>query len=155
LLENADGGTGQVTETIRASEGTHILKSTDGELVRTRKESERARGTHVLWSADGGTHQDTETIRASEGHSLPRERRRRDSSGQRNNPSQRRHSHPGEHRWRKKSGHGSNLSKRGALTCWRAQTEGLVRTQKQSERVRGTHLLESADGGTRQDTETI
>jgi hypothetical protein len=33
--------------------------------------------------------------------------------------------------------------------------EGLIRTQKQSERMRGTHFLESTDGGASQDTETI
>jgi len=54
-----------------------------------------------------------------------------------------------------KSGHGRNLSKRGALTNWRAQTDGQVRTQKESEQVRGTHFLESTDGRTSQDTEGI
>src|SRR6267142_1892517 len=43
-----------------------------------------------------------------------------------------------------KSGHGNNPTERGALTSWRAQTDGQVRTWKQSDRARGTHLLEDA-----------
>src|SRR6267142_825991 len=104
---------------------------TDGQ-VRTRKQSDRARGTHFLESTDGRTSQDTETIQPSEGHSPT-----------------------GEHRRRDKSGHGNNLTERGALTSWRAQTDGRVRTRKESDRARGTHFLESADGRTSQDTETI
>src|SRR6267142_726512 len=103
----------------------------DGQ-VRTWKESDRARGTHQLESADRQTSQDTERIRPSEGHS-----------------------HPGERRWTDKSGHGKNLTERGALTNWRAQTDGQVRTRKESDRARGTHRLESADGQTSQDTERI
>jgi len=38
-----------------------------------------------------------------------------------------------------------NPSDQGALTDWRAQTDGQVRTQKESEQVRGTHRLESTD----------
>src|SRR6266850_408285 len=81
----------------------------DGQ-VRTRKESERVRGTHFLESTDGWASQDTEGIRASEGHSPT-----------------------GEHRWTDKSGHGRNPSERGALTNWRAQMDGQVRTRKESE----------------------
>src|SRR6267142_118500 len=81
----------------------------DGQ-VRTWKESERARGTHFLESTDRQTSQDTEGIRASEGNSLP-----------------------GERRWTEESGHGRNPSERGALTFWRAQMDGQVRTRKESE----------------------
>src|SRR6267142_1410159 len=103
----------------------------DGQ-VRTRKEYKQVRGTHPLESADGWTSQDMEGIRASEGHSHSGERRRTD-----------------------KSGHGRNLSKQGALTSWRAQMDGQVRTRKESEQARGTHKLESADRRTSQDTEGI
>src|SRR6266850_2096719 len=103
----------------------------DGQ-VRTRKESKRVRGTHFLESADGRTSQDMEGIRASKGHSRP-----------------------GKHRRMDKSGHGRNTSKRGALTYWRVQTDGQVRTRKESEQARGTHFLESADGWTSQDMEGI
>ena len=117
--------------------------------VRTWEESNQARGSHFLehrqmdksghrknlteqgaltnWSTDRWISQDTERIRLSEGHSLS-----------------------GERRWTDKSGHGKNPTERGALTFWRAQTDGQVRTRKESNRVRGTHRLESAVG---QDTE--
>src|SRR6266850_978011 len=93
-------------------------------LVRTLKESDRARGTHILSRAEGGSRQDTERIRPREGHSHSVERRGRVSSGERNNP-----------------------TARGALTACRAQREGLVRTLKESDRARGTHRLSSAEGG--------
>src|SRR5437879_5034517 len=100
--------------------------------VRTRKECEQARGTHVLESPDTETSQDTERMRASEGHSRP-----------------------GEPRHRDKSGHGRNASQRGALTNWRAQTQRQVRTRKECEPARGTHVLESLDTETSQDTERM
>jgi hypothetical protein len=104
---------------------------TEGQ-VRTRKDFEQAKGTHVLESADRGTSEDTERIQASEGHSRT-----------------------GERRPRHKSGHGMNPSERGAPTDWRAQTKGQVRTRDESERARGTHFLESADRETNQDMERI
>jgi hypothetical protein len=51
------------------------------------------------------------------------------------------------------SGHGKEASERGALTDWRAQKNGLVRTWKGSERAKGTHFLESAEECTGQDME--
>src|SRR6266850_497712 len=88
---------------------TYWRAQTDGQ-VRTQKESDRARGTHRLESADGRTSQDMERIRPSEGHSQTGERRRTD-----------------------KSGHGKKLNERGGLTNWRAQTDGQVRTRKESD----------------------
>ena len=64
--------------------------------VRTRKESDRARGTHFLETASGRTSQCTETMRPSEWHSLPG-----DSIGS------------------DKSEHGKNLTEPWALTYWR------------------------------------
>src|SRR6267142_2058357 len=201
FLESADGRTSQDTETIRPSEGhsppgerrgtdksghgnnptergalTSWRAQTDGK-VRTRKESDRARGTHQLESADRWTSQDTERIRPSKGHSQTGERRQPDKSGHgRIRPSEE-HSRTGECRWMDKSGHrknptergalsptgecrrsdksgyGKNLTEQGALTNWRAQTDRQVRTRKESDRVRGTHKLESADGQTSQDIE--
>ena len=46
-----------------------------------------------------------------------------------------------------------SVSLQGALTNWRAQTEGLVRIQKESGFATGTYQLECTDGGTCQDTE--
>ena len=82
--------------------------------------------------ASGGTSQDTETIPPSEGHS-----------------------HTGDGIGSDKSGHRNNPTERGELTLWRRHREGQVKTQKQSHRARGTHILETASGGTGQDTETI
>jgi len=78
--------------------------------VRIRKEWEPARGTHVLESPDGKTSQDTDRMQSSE-----------------------RHPRTGEPRWRDKSGHGKNGSQQGALTNWRARTEGQARTPNLGE----------------------
>ena len=101
-------------------------------MMRTGKETDRARPTHSLKMAEGGTCQDTERIRPIEAHSQTGDGRQRDLSGHRNNPTD-----------------------RGPLTSWRRQTEGPVRTPKDSDRPRPTHQLETADRATCQDTETI
>jgi hypothetical protein len=51
-----------------------------------------------------------------------------------------------------KSGHGKKASERGALTTWRSQSDGQVRTSQESERARSTHVLESAERWTSEDT---
>ena len=99
-------------------------------LVRTRKEIDRASGTHFLETAEGGTCQDTERNRPSEGYSLP-----------------------GNGRERNLSGHGKKPTKQGAPTSWRWQRERLVGTQKGTDQTRGTHQLETAEVRTCQDTE--
>jgi len=48
--------------------------------VRTRKESERVRGTHFLESTEGMTSEATERKRASEGHSQTGKRERQVTS---------------------------------------------------------------------------
>ena len=100
-------------------------------LVRTRKEKDRARGTHILETAEGGTCQDTEKKKTERG-ALTLWRRQRE----------------GLVRIRKKK-----KTERGALTPWRRQREGLSRTWKEIDRARHTHILETAEGGTYQDTE--
>jgi len=77
------------------------------ELVRTWKPSNQAMGTHLLETTEGRTCQDTEREQLSEGHSLPGDRRGRDLSGD-----------------------GKKVTEQEALTFWRPQWEGLVRTQK-------------------------
>ena len=62
------------------------------------------------------------------------------------------HSRPGDSRERDLSGHRSKPTKQGALTSWRQQREGLVRTQKETDRARCTHCLETAERGTYQGT---
>ena len=155
-LETADRGTCQDTKRIRPIEAhshpgdgrqrdlsghrnnptdrgplTNWRRQTEG-LVRTPKETDRPRPTHILEMADRGTCQDTETIRPIEAHLLPGDGRQRDLSGHRINPTD-----------------------RGPLTLWRWQTERLIRTPKQSDRPRPTHFLETADRAACQDTERI
>jgi len=68
-------------------------------------ERKRPRGTYFLEMAERGTCQDMERKGPSTGHSLP-----------------------GDGRGRDKSGHGRKVTKQGALTNWRWQREGEVRT---------------------------
>src|SRR6266850_417191 len=90
-----------------------------------------------------------ERIRPREGHSPTGECRQMDKSGHGKNLTEG-HSRPGECRQTDKSGHRKNSTERGALTSWRAQMDGRVRTRKESNRARGTHILESADRQTSQ-----
>ena len=99
------------------------------ELVRTWKQTDRPRGTHMLETPEGGSCQGTEQNKPSEGHSLP-----------------------GDARGRGLSGHGKK-STEWALTFWGQQREGLVRTQKETDQAKGTHKLETPEGGACQDTE--
>ena len=225
-LETADRGTCQDTERIRQTEAHsqtgdgrqtdlsgHRKNPTDRgpltswrrqteELVRTPKESDRPRPTHILETADRGTCQDTERIRPTEAHSLPGDGRQRNLSGHQKNPTDQgpltnwrwqtdglvrtpkesdrprpthcleaadrgtcqdternrpteAHSRTGDGRQRNLSGHRKSSTDRGPLTLWRWQTEGLVRTPKESDRPRPTHILETADRQTCQDTERI
>ena len=48
---------------------------------------------------------------------------------------------------------GKKPNERSALTNWRPQREGLVRTWKETDRPRRTHILERASRGAYQDTE--
>ena len=80
--------------------------------------------------AEGETCQDTERNRPSKGHSLP-----------------------GDSRGRDLSGHEKKPTEPEALTSWRRQTKELVNTRKEIVLARGTHVLETAEGGTCQDTE--
>ena len=98
--------------------------------VRTWKETDRAMRTHVLETTQGGTSQDTERNRPSDAHSRS-----------------------GDHTGRGKSGHGKKPTERCALTLWRPRREGQVRTRKETNRAMRTHQLETAQGGTSQDTE--
>ena len=176
MLETVSKGTSQDTERIRAKEGHSRTgrmgrdKSGYGqdpakrgaltywrrrreEQVRIRKESNRARGTHILETASGGTSQGTERIRPGKGHSLSGDSIGWDKSGRGKNPTQRgaltfwRRRQEGQVR--------RNQTERGALTPWGRHREGHVRTQKESDRAKGTHILETASGGTSQETEII
>ena len=76
-------------------------------LIRIQNETGQTRHTHQLKTAEGGTCQDMERNRANQSHS-----------------------HPGDGRGRDLSGHRKKSIEPGALTAWRKQREGLVRTQK-------------------------
>ena len=155
-LETADGGTCQGMERNRPSEA-HSLSGDDrgrnlsehgkklterGALtswrrqregfIRTQKETERARHTHKLKTAQGETCQDMERNRPSKVHSQT-----------------------GDGRWRNSSGRGNRPTKRGTLTSWRRQRARFVKAQKETDRARRTHKLETAEEGTCQDTERI
>jgi len=45
------------------------------------------------------------------------------------------------------------MAEQGALTNWRQKRKGQVKEQKESDQVRGTHKLESTEGGTIQEKE--
>jgi len=51
------------------------------------------------------------------------------------------------------SGHVKKAAEQGTLTCWRWQRDRPVRTQKESDRASGTHILKTAERETSQDTE--
>ena len=97
-------------------------------LVRTCKETDRLRHAHKLETAERGACQDMQGNQPTEAHSRSGDSRARDLSG-----------------------HARKLTDRGALTFWRQQREGLVRTCKETDRSRHTHSLEMADEGTCQD----
>ena len=96
--------------------------------VRTSKESNRARGTHMLETEEGGTSQVTERKRPSKGHSLSRGGRGRGESK-----------------------HERQATERRALTSCKWQKGGQVRTQKGSNQVGDAHHLEIIEGATSQD----
>ena len=100
-------------------------------LVRTRKRNDRATHTYFLEMASEGTGQDTKRNRLSDAYSQAGDGIGRDLSGHDNKPTEQR-----------------------SLTFWRRHWEGLVRTRNETDRAMRTHFLETASGGTRQDTET-
>jgi len=63
------------------------------------------------------------------------------------------HSLAGDGRGRDLSGHRKNGTKQCALTYWRWQREGVIRTWKECHRARRTHSLVTVEGGTCQDME--
>ena len=107
----------------------------------------------MLEMAEGGTCQDTETNRPTEAHSRPETVEGGTCQDTERNRQTEAHSLSGDGRGRCLSGHGNKPTDQGALTCWRRQRERLVRTRKEPDRPWRTHFLETAEGGTCQDTE--
>ena len=139
-------------KTLDERGGTHSGDPHREGQVKTRKETDRARGTHKLETASGGRSQDTERNRPSKGHSRPGDRIGSD-----------------------KSRYGKKPTGQGVLTNLRPRREGQVSTERnrptegnsppgdrigrdksgygrKESTARGTHLLENASGGTSQDT---
>ena len=105
----AEGGTSQDMER-KTKRGTHFLEMAEGGTGQVMERKHASKGPYKLEMAEGGTSQDTERKQPSEGHSLSRDGRGRD-----------------------KSGNGKKATEWGALTSWRWQREGQVRTWKESD----------------------
>jgi|SRR6267142_593298 len=154
FLESTKGGTSQDTRMQASKGGLTSWRAQRERQVNTAKEREGKEVSHSLESTNGGTSQDTESKQAREG-GLTIWRVQRDKS-----------------KCRKEA------SKQAILTNWRAQRGGQVspRTPKASKQARGhslpeecrgrdksrhqkgagkqgTHLLESTQEWTSQDTE--
>ena len=108
-LETAEGETWSGHRKKPTDRGalTNWRRQKEG-LVRTQKETDRPKCTHFLKMAEGGTCQGTKRNRPTEAHL-----------------------HPGDGRGRNLSGHRKKPTDRGALTSWRRQREGLVKTWKE------------------------
>jgi len=120
--------------------------------VGTWKESEPARGTHVLKSAEEGPSQDNNRMRVCQGHSLPGECKGRDNSGRRKKASESGKLTNCRSRGRDESGQRKKrANQEHSHPVERGGREGLVRTAKEREQARGTHWhgLESAEGHVR------
>jgi len=136
-----------MTESKQMQENhSHSGKWTREGQVRTRKETERTRGTHFLESAENGSSQETaKKARARGTHVLKdaetvqtknkANERRHLLSGEPGGDVTSRHvteikrtskgnSQPGEYRGRDKSGYGTKVREGRALTLWRTQWGG-------------------------------
>ena len=125
----AEGGTCQDTGRNRPTEAHSQAGDSRGRHLSGHERNRPTEAHSLPEDGRGGTCQDTETNRQTEAHSPT-----------------------GDSRGRHLSGHGNKPTDRGALTSWRRQREALVRTRKQTDRLRCTHFLETAEGGTCQDT---
>src|ERR671926_90563 len=114
--------------------GTHILESADGWDKSGHGKDWTERGALTSWRAQTDrTSQVMERIGPSEGHSHPGERRRMGQVRSWKGLDRARGTHILESAdgW-DKSGHGKDWTERGALTSWRAQTDG---TSQVMERI--------------------
>ena len=110
--------------------GTDQLETAGGGTSQDRERKQSSEVTHKLETPEGGTSQDTRRRRLSEGHS-----------------------HSANRRGRNKSEYGKKVTEQGALTNWRPQQKGQVRTQKENNQASGTHKLETAERRKSQDME--
>ena len=109
-------------------------------LVRIQYETDRARRTHFLETAEEETCQDKERNRLSEVHLLSGDGRGCDLSRHRRKAIER--GALTDWRWQRDlSGRKDKAIERGALTNWRREREEFLRTRKERDRARGTHVL--------------
>jgi hypothetical protein len=111
--------------------GTHQLETAWEGQVRTWNESDRSRGTHILETASGEVRTRKESDQARGTHILETASGGTSQDTERIRPSEG-YSPTGDGIGRDKLGHGKNPTKRGALTNWRRHQEGQVRTRKRS-----------------------
>lgn len=144
LLKSEKKGKVRTQKESDRARGTHILEGIEGE-VRTQRESEQVRNTHALESADGRTIiQATQRKETREGYSRTREREWWTSG----------------HKWEASEGHSPTGDRRGrSQEAGRKRERGYARPVKhrgwdksRNRRKVSTHRLESTEGGTSQDT---
>ena len=97
-------------------------------LVRTQKDSDGARGTHDLEIGKERMCHDMQRRRLSKRHSRPGERKGGTCQDRERRQMNEGYSLPGIRKRRELLGHRKKETARGALTIWRPQEEGLVRT---------------------------
>jgi len=109
--------------------GTYKLETTEGQVI-TQKKCNGVKNTHKLETAEGESSQHTKRIRPSEGYPLSGDHR-----GGMHQPEDmesiqlsKGHSQTRDDRRRVKLEHGTKVIEQGALTLWRWQREGQVRT---------------------------
>jgi hypothetical protein len=112
---------------------THILANTQARDKSVYRDQGSERYTQPRECRVGGESQNTKGKKAIEGHSRSRWRKEKKNQDMERMRASKGHSLPEERRQRDNSGQGKNLSERGALTSWKAQTEGQVRTWKETK----------------------
>ena len=147
FLENAGRGKIQGSERDWAR-STHFLVIVQGRKSQGQQNKAREKVAHTSWKVqtEGQVMTQTESERVGERHPPTVEHKEGEKSGQQKKESEG-HSLPGEHR-RIKLWQQTKAKELGALTPWRTQREGPVRTAKESVGAKSTCQLQSAEGGT-------
>ena len=109
-------------------------------LIRPWKESEAARGTHQLKITKRDIYQDMESRLEKHPYFLNRTKEGLLGHGKKGTSEV--HSLARESRDQDWLGHKKKASQQWALTSWRRQRLGLVRTQKESKQAKATCFLE-------------
>jgi len=107
----------------------------------------------LLTAVSREKNEDTNKRKTQERDTLPARTEGKEHISRQKRKAMKEYSRTEEHRERDLSGHAKKPTKKEALTNWRGKREGLVRTRKETDQARLTHFLETAEGGTFQDTE--